>query len=316
MTYSNLLREVAIMAGVSQLGYLGLGISNAKAWHDLVASIIGMQVVPGDDKATSYLRMDEYHHRVELHSNGSDDLEFVGWEVPDLVTLRRVVEQLEGGGVTVTRGTPDEADHRGVVDLFKCDDPNGIGTEIFYGRPINQQPFHPARPMSGFKTGDMGLGHILLYAHSLAETLRFYCDLLGFRVSDFTEVRAPGGIVRLAFLHCNPRHHSVAFLEAPVAPKRINHVMFECNSLDDVGTGHDLCLQLGVPIAIDLGRHMNDHMVSFYMASPSDFALEYGWDGRTIDVDAWQIEHYTAVDSLWGHPQLRNLARGMAPGHK
>jgi extradiol dioxygenase len=304
------------MASVSQLGYLGIGTSDAKAWQDLATTILGLQVVPGDDQSTSYLRMDEYHHRLELRSTGSDDLEFVGWEVPDPATLQRVAQQLEDGGVQVTPGTRAEADDRRVIDLIKCVDPDGIPTEVFCGRPINPQPFHPARPMSGFKTGDLGLGHIVVYARGLNETVRFYRDLLGFRVSDFTEVRTPGGTVRLAFLHCNPRHHSIALLETPGAPKRINHVMFECNSLDDVGSGRDLCLRRGVPIAIDLGRHMNDHMVSFYLANPSGFALEYGWGARTIDDTTWQIEHYTTVDSLWGHPQLRDLVSGVAPGEE
>lgn len=302
------------MASVSQLGYLGISVSDRSAWHALATNILGMQVVPGDDESISYLRMDEYCHRLELRSNGGDDLEFVGWEVPDHAILQRVAQQLEDGGVSVTRGTRNEADDRRVFDFFKCVDPNGVLTEVFCGRPINQHPFHPARPMSGFKTGVMGLGHILLYARSLDATIRFYCDLLGFRVSDFTEVRIPGGKVRLAFLHCNPRHHSIAFLEAPGAPKRINHVMFECNSLDDVGSGRDLCLRRGVPIAIDLGRHMNDHMVSFYMVNPSNFALEYGWGARSIDDATWQVEHYTAVDSFWGHPQLRDLVAGPPPG--
>ena len=304
------------MASVSQLGYVGVGTSDEKAWQDLATNILGMRVVPGDDRATSYLRMDEYHHRLELSANGKDDLEFVGWEVPDPATLQRVAQQLEDGGVKVTAGTRDEADGRRVVDLFKCVDPNGIPTEVFCGRPVNQQPFHPARAMSGFKTGDMGLGHILVYAKNLDETTRFYRDLLGFRVSDFTEVRTPGGKIRLAFLHCNPRHHSIAILEAPVAPKRINHIMFECNSLDDIGSGRDLCLERGVPIAIDLGRHMNDHVVSFYLANPSNFALEYGWGGRTIDDATWRVEHYTAVDSLWGHPQLRDLVTRGAPAER
>jgi 2,3-dihydroxybiphenyl 1,2-dioxygenase len=304
------------MASVSQLGYLGIGTRDAKAWQDLATTILGLQVVPGDDTSTSYLRMDEYHHRLELRSTGSDDLEFVGWEVPDPATLQRVAQQLEDGGAKVTPGTRNECDARRVIDLVKCVDPDGIPTEVFCGRPINPQPFLPARPMSGFKTGDMGLGHILVYARSLDETVRFYRDLLGFRVSDFTAVRTPGGTVRLAFLHCNPRHHSIAFLEAPGAPKRINHVMFECNSLDDVGSGRDLCLARGVPIVIDLGRHMNDRMVSFYLANPSGFAVEYGWAGRTIDDTTWQIEHYSAVDSLWGHPQLRDLVNGVAPREK
>src|SRR5262249_21397939 len=74
------------MASVSQLGYVGVGTSDAKAWQDPATNILGMQVVPGDDKSTSYLRMDEYRHRLELRSGGRDDLEFVGWEVADHAT--------------------------------------------------------------------------------------------------------------------------------------------------------------------------------------------------------------------------------------
>jgi hypothetical protein len=92
-------------ASVSQLGYLGIGVRDAKAWQDLATNILGLRVIPGDDKSTSYLRMDEYHHRLELRSNGSDDLEFVGWQVPDPATLQRVVQQLEDGGVKVNPGT-------------------------------------------------------------------------------------------------------------------------------------------------------------------------------------------------------------------
>ncbi len=301
------------MASVSQLGYLGIGTRDQKAWQELAAGVLGMQVVPGDDRSSFYLRMDEYHHRIEVRADADEDLQFVGWEVPDPATLQRVAQQLEDGGVRVTHGTRDEADHRRVIDLFKCADPNGIPTEVFCGRPVNQQPFYPSRPMTGFKTGEMGMGHVLVYARNLDQTVHFYRDLLGFRVSDFTEVSAPGGKVRLAFLHCNPRHHSIALLEAPSAPKRINHIMMECNSLDDVGSGRDLCLQRGVPIAIDLGRHMNDHVVSFYMANPSNFAIEYGWGGRLIDESSWQVEHYTAADSLWGHPQLRDMVSSAAP---
>ena len=81
------------MASVSQLGYVGVGTSDGKAWQHLATNILGMQVVPGDDRSTSYLRMDEYHHRLELRSGGRDDLEFVGWEVADRATLERVAQQ-------------------------------------------------------------------------------------------------------------------------------------------------------------------------------------------------------------------------------
>src|SRR5262249_32554549 len=240
------------MASVSQLGYLGIGTSDSKAWQNLATNILGMQFVPGDDKSTSYLRMDQYHHRLELRAGGRDDLEFVGWEAADRATLDQVAQQLEDGGVKVTAGTRDEADGRRVIDLIKCVDPNGIPTEIFCGRPVNPQPFQSTLAMTGFKTGDMGLGHILVYARSREQTLRFYRAPVGFLFSAFTEVRTPGGVAGLAFLNCNPRHHSIAILETPTAPKRINHIMLECNSLDDVGSGRDLCKRHGVPIAIEL----------------------------------------------------------------
>ena len=35
------------MASVSQLGYLGIGTSDAKAWQDLATHILGLRVIPG-----------------------------------------------------------------------------------------------------------------------------------------------------------------------------------------------------------------------------------------------------------------------------
>jgi len=212
----------------------------------------------------------------------------------------------------VTAGTCDEAAQRRVVDLVKCVDPSGIPTEIFYGHPVNPQPFYPSRGSTGFKTSGRGLGHILVHAPDIDASISFYRDLLGFRVTDFTTIATPLGPLRLAFLHCNARHHSIAFIGAP-GPKRLNHIMFESNALMDVGIGRDACLSATIPIAIDLGCHMNDHMVSFYLASPSGFALEYGWGAREVDDATWQVEYYDSLDSIWGHPQLKALATGGPP---
>ena len=48
-------------------------------------------------------------------------------------------------------------------------------------------------------------------------------------------------------------------------------------------------------------------MVSFYVANPSQFAIEYGWGGRTIDDSCWQVGQYESVESIWGHPELSQL---------
>jgi 2,3-dihydroxybiphenyl 1,2-dioxygenase len=292
------------MTGITQLGYLGVGVSDGQAWKGLATNVLGLEVVPGDDRGNYYLRMDEYHHRIEVHEDGSDDIQFIGWEVPNAAALHVVAQRLEDAGVKVAAGTKDEVDARRVLDLIKCVDPSGIPTEIFCGAPVNQRPFQPTRSITGFKTGVGGLGHVVVYQSDLQASTRFYQDLLGFSVSDIVN---QGGQPMAVFLHCNPRHHSIAFLAASGVPKRINHFMLECNSLDDVGSGRDLCMRGAAPVVIDLGRHMNDHMVSFYLGNPSQFAIEYGWGGREVDDATWQVQRYESVESVWGHPELLGL---------
>ena len=294
------------MANVTQLGYLGLGVKDGDAWKQFATNVLGFQVTTGDDQGTFYLRMDEYHHRFLIHP-GDDDLAYIGWEVPDAQTLQAVAARLEAAGVHVLPGRRDEVDTRRVLDCIKFEDPSGIPTEIYYGPYLSERPFQPTRPITGFRTGPLGLGHLVVYQRDLGKSIAFYRDVLGLRLSDFVHLTTPQGKLTAVFFHCNPRHHSIAFIETPPLPKRINHFMVELNALDDVGLGRDVCLQRGVPIPIDLGKHTNDRMVSFYMSNPSDFMVEYGWGGRSVDDSTWQVQHWTS-GSIWGHPGLNDIA--------
>lgn len=110
---------------------------------------------------------------------------------------------------------------------------------------------------------------------------------------------APGLTLDITFLHANPRHHTVAFTEAPL-PKRIHHFMIELGAMEDVGRAYDRCLERGVPIANTLGQHPNDGMFSFYARTPSGFEVEVGWGGRKVDDATWEVRSYDRL-STWGH---------------
>ncbi|MGB1060798.1 MAG: hypothetical protein ACPGZU_11750, partial [Ketobacter sp.] len=58
---------------------------------------------------------------------------------------------------------------------------------------------------------------------------------------------------------------------------------------------------IGVKLTGTLGRHANDHMVSFYMATPSGFMLEYGAEGRTVADWSRYSPFQSTVNSFWGH---------------
>ena len=66
------------MVNVTQLGYLGIGVSDLQAWEQFATQTLGLQDNGRDDDGSLFLKMDEYHHRFTLHPNGHDDVSYVG----------------------------------------------------------------------------------------------------------------------------------------------------------------------------------------------------------------------------------------------
>ena len=288
------------MASVRQLGYVGISVSDIEEWEHFGTDVLGLQSNGVDGAGNLTLRMDEYTHRFIVSSSGKDDVEFVGFQVTDEPALREMAEQLREAGVEVTFGTDDEARARKVEGLIKFDDPDGTSTEVYYGPPISfDKPFNSPRAISGFVTGEQGLGHVVYHVENLERSLTFYRDVLGMKISDF--------IRNLVFFHCNPRHHTLALIESK-SPKRLNHFMLQAQGMNDVGATYDLVLDQEREITRGLGRHTNDHMTSFYMKTPSGFDVEYGWGARTVDDTTWQVQRHEA-GSIWGHRPLAAAAR-------
>jgi biphenyl-2,3-diol 1,2-dioxygenase len=103
----------------------------------------------------------------------------------------------------------------------------------------------------------------------------------------------------IEFYHCNARHHTLAMAPVP-SPKKMQHFMLEVASLDDVGFALDRLNENSVEMSMTLGKHTNDHMVSFYVKTPSGFELEYGWGGRHVDDQDWRVVRHQSM-SVWGH---------------
>ncbi|MGE0623612.1 MAG: VOC family protein [Pseudomonadales bacterium] len=285
---------------VHNLGYLEIGVSSLAAWRDYATGVLGVQAVEAGDAVE--LRYDDACWRLKLVETGEDDIRAAGFEVADDKVLDVIRSRLEGQGVAVRAATDDEAADRGVGRLLVCADPSGLPVELYVGDRSMDAPFDSPRHVSGFVTGEQGLGHMVLMVADQARAEAFYMQGLGFRLSDHIVLGAPGRQLTLTFLHCNPRHHTIALAPIP-APKRLNHIMLQVASLDDVGRGLDAAQAAGVRISSSLGKHSNDRMISFYMETPSGFDIEYGFGGVEIDDTTWQTASYDRT-SLWGHKGL------------
>lgn len=294
------------MAGVSALGYIGWEVKDLAAWDDFLRTIYGLELRADSPQNVRHYRLDERHHRLSLYPAKHDAVSFIGWEVGTRDELSELTDDLRKYGLSVKPGTQAQIKERGVMDLICFDDPDGFKSEIYLTGITDGTPFKPSRGMAGFNTGELGLGHIVLFCKDKNVSLQFYQEVLGFKLSDY--IYWPdnqGGTAEGTFLHCNARHHSLALLNPCFGQSggQLNHFMLEVTSLDDVGRAYDIALERGYPVQRSIGRHTNDGMTSFYMHSPSGWLMEIGYGAKLVDDRLWETKMYNST-KLWGHTPI------------
>ena len=292
------------MIDIKSMGYVRVASTDLSAWELFAEKVLGLVRTTGPTEGQLYYRIDEVSARVVIFPSDADLLACVGWEVADHAALDAARDHLKNANVEFEEGTPEELADRRVQELIRFSDPFDNVFELFHG--ISYERKEAITPYGQrFVTGDQGMGHVVIPVTDDVEALRFYTEVLGFRLRDSMSMpgefvgKPAGSKVWLRFLGVNPRHHSLAFLPMP-NPSKCVHIMFEVERLDDVGRALERVRRNKAPLSATLGRHMNDQMVSFYVRSPGGFDIEFGTEGLTVDDARWVARESTAV-SYWGH---------------
>ena len=147
------------------LGYVGVRAKDLGDWASYGSGLLGLQRI---DKSRSTLafRMDDRKQRIMVDADGGEGIGFFGWEIADAAALDRLAAHLEGAKIKVARGARALADERHVRDLIVLNDPLGNRLELFHGAETTSEPFKSGRAISGFRTGPLGLGHVVLNVDS------------------------------------------------------------------------------------------------------------------------------------------------------
>jgi len=191
---------------------VGFDAKDLAAWSSFGQDVLGLEIGDRRDDGTLVFRLDEYAYRLSISPGTSDDVAFLGWEVSGAAELAAVADRVRTSGVLVTEELPQAAADRCVAKLISFVDPDGLRSEVFYGPLLlADAPFNSPRGIGQFVTGEQGHGHVVLFPNDIDANVRFYCEVLGFRISDYIDAQTPRGPLNLTFLRCSPRHHSLAF---------------------------------------------------------------------------------------------------------
>jgi len=290
------------MSAVNELAYVVYEVSDLEAWEHFAVDLLSMNVGERTDNSMT-LRNDGKAHRWILQDGPADDLVVSGYGVASSADLDAIAAKLKAAGFQADEGDAALVASRKVERAIVTADPMGNRIELVTGLADATTPFQSDLMLDKFVTGIQGVGHQFLTTQGVARDIymNYYESLLGFRISDRIVGPSPVGFSADAmFLHCNPRHHSVAFADIPM-PKKIHHFMLQVSDRRDFGDTWDRVLKSGQRLEMTIGMHPNDLMFSFYVHSPSGFSVEYGWGGLTIDDEAaWKVQLYDKLDN-WGH---------------
>lgn len=291
---------------IESLAYIGFTSPRAEAWTTFGPEVLGLQLADARADGAVRLRNDDALWRIAIHPGDVDNVAYLGWVVDGPAALSRGAARLEAAGIGVHRDDGTLAAVRNVESAAWFTDPFGFRHELVHGLATEPGSFTPGRPGVKFVTGEEGLGHAVLIVPDWDAATRFFVDVLGFRVSDDIEAD-----IKVRFLHCNPRHHTLAFSAIP-GMAGFHHLMLEVAEPEQVRTAYAVVRETHLPVAMTLGEHPNDEMYSFYVRTPSGFEIEYGAGGRVIDTDKpWEIGHYDVL-STWGHkPPGKPLVPGI-----
>jgi len=171
---------------------------------------------------------------------------------------------------------------------FRFFSPDGLSFEISSGVERG-----PARTLDALESIPACISHIVLHSPDHQAAVRFFVEVLGFRVSDWL-----GDF--MCFLRCNEWHHRIAILPGPPC---LNHVAWDMPSLDAMMRGVARLRGEGVEVQWGPGRHKAGNNTFSYFVTPNGFVAEYTAELEKVDEATWKSTVYKpepALMDLWG----------------
>ena len=239
--------------------------------------------VIGTDDRDVQLRLAEgaYRHMSELHlgCDSEQDLADIASRIGELGVESTIT------GTTLTCTDP-VFNHRVVIDVTT---PHPLTpTQARALNPPGEQNRINARADAVTEDAPRPprrLGHIVLGTPNFADSVAFFVDGLGFKISD----QILKGVA--TFARIEQDHHNLLIHPGPTS--YINHYAMEMDDFDAVGkAGMAVLGEREDASIVGVGRHVLGSNIFWYMLDPSGTMFEFFSDiDQILDDEAWERDH-------------------------
>lgn len=279
-------------ARVSDIRAINLAVRNLPASVDFYVNAWGLEET-GREENVVYLRATgTEHHVLALHEGPQIELLGASFAAQD----KGAVDDLHAKAIAFGADVLDTPHALSVAAGggygFTFQTPDGIAYRI--SSDVSRQP----KKISDRKRPNK-FSHIVVRSADYPQLESFFCDLMGFKVSDKTD--------GIDFLRCTSDHHTVALGRLP--GRGLHHMAFELPDFDGLMSASGRMQGRGYPIEWGVGRHAGpgDNIFSFFI-DPNGFATEYTTEMEQVDEKTYP--HRTAQD--WKKMPIRPCSWGMA----
>jgi catechol 2,3-dioxygenase-like lactoylglutathione lyase family enzyme len=243
------------MIGVKKIAHATYETPDLDKQIEYYTDILGLNLI-AREKDAAYLASTIDHHSVVLRKGDHSKCVRLGFQLGPDDDLGAFEKQTAAHGIKTERKTSPEPS---VAEMVSFNDPKGTVMEVFKRGEFMHQKF----PQKGIVPHK--LGHVAFFVKDVKKVTDFYCNVLGFRVSDWM-----GDF--FSFLRCGIDHHTINLMSDP--EDRHFHTAFELRDWGHMLTACDHLSLNGYKLLWGPGRHGIGHNLFAYHRAPNGLITE------------------------------------------
>ena len=233
------------MIKVHRLGHATISTPDVETQTDYYSRLLGLSIIERS-KDRVFLGSKQGLEAIELVRDEPSQLKRLSFQIAPGSDLNEVAKTLRNDGIKceLRQGISP-----GVSHAVTFEDPKGT--------PIDLYAEYNFAKLDGIPSifNILKLGHVAYRVLDVQKIVKFYTDVLGFRVSDWR-----GDF--FVFMRCNTDHHALNFIidETP----QLHHIAFEVVDWAEIHKACDYLAHNNVHLVWGPGRHIIGHNVAIY----------------------------------------------------